>query len=286
MGNHIDLEEMSLMFSSYATSQFKYDSVYINNDEQIVSKQPLRHWNMGWRTYGAQIFTDEFINNSNATIELKANDQPIWVSIQNEGYEGTIHLLSFPLIYSNFYLKQDPELNILDHFISSIKNTEVLYYPGASETFSARKIKSTQLSFIQQNEALYMAAIILLIFLGLYLFFAGKRKQQSVPQKVEEESSFVLTSKFIGPYYNSNNRVQNLEKKLIYQFDSLIYATYGINLQNCSSEEVSFVANKLNVEAEEVQEIQYTLKMIHEVSKKDFLILHNKITRILNQWKK
>ena len=280
-----EVDGSSLIIDGSTQDNFDYDSLAFTDGGSLVSDTKFKHWRNGWVEQEAASFSEEFIAEYGAEIQLSANGKPIWISISDfEG--GQLHLLSFPLVYSNFYLKQDKKLDVLQHFVKAIRFKDVVLYPNASEKFNVRAIELGSLSFIRDNPALFMASIILLLFLVLFLFFGGKRKQQSIPLAPNEESSFVRTSKFISPYYKNKARRQNLEKKLIFQFDNLIYASYGINLQNCTDKEVAFVANKLNTEISEITEIQYALKLVHEISKENYLNLNNKITKILNQWKK
>ena len=246
----------------------------------------LKYWNNGYKSYNYTFFSDEFMEAYKPKIHLYINDKPVWISLLIKGAKSRLYLMSCPIVFTNFMMKQDRNLMVSNEFYRHISPGSLQLFTQANDKL-ARQFKGVaKMDIIFKNPALFMAGCILLFFAMLFLFFAGKRQLSPIPERRDQESSYVQQAQFIAPYYNSSGRRQNLEQKLIYQLDALIFAKFGINIQDCSDIELAFVANKLAINPEDLRLIHFERMLAHKRSKKYYLYLHNKIIEILSKWKK
>jgi hypothetical protein len=255
----------------------------LTNQQDLVN---LKYWNKGYKEYDHSYFSDEFIQAYKPDIHMYLNNHPVWVSLSIQGSSGRLYLMSCPIVFTNFMMKQDSNFLVSKELYKHLSPGALHLFFEANDKLGKQLKGVAKMDVIFKNPALFMAGCILLIFVGLFLFFAGKRRLSPMPEKIDQESSYVQQAQFISPYYNSTSRRQNLEQKLIYQLDALIFARFGINIQNCTESELAFVANKLSIKPEDLQAIHFEKMLAHKRSKEYYLNLHNQIIKILSKWKK
>ncbi|WP_051285139.1 DUF4350 domain-containing protein [Aequorivita capsosiphonis] len=190
--------------------------------------------------------------------------------------KGQFLLHNMPEAFSNYYL-----LNGNEKYAAN-----VLSYIDADEIYwdeyikSGRKVITSPMRFILNQEPLTWAYYVLLGGLLIFVLFKGKREQRVVAVMEPLKNTSVEFTKTIGDLYFQHKDYSNIIAKKITYFLETLRSKYYINTNEISEDFIKTLALKSGNSFEKTQELMLFIRNLKEKSvhsEADLLELNKKI---------
>lgn len=190
---------------------------------------------------GRNFFTVK--NTKNVTL-LGSNtrNQPIYLKVRYG--KGNFYLHSLPIAFTNYY--------VLSPSTSTYAFSALSYLPPLPTFWDEYEKQgrldssnSSVLRYIASEPALSMAWYVAVLGLIVYVAFAGKRKQKTIPVKTAPKNKSLDFVKTIGNMYYRKGDHANVARKRIQYFNIYIWEKLGIHPENTDKEHLSqLIASK------------------------------------------
>ena len=195
--------------------------------------------------------------------------------------QGKIYIHSSPEVFSNFFLlSKEKQYAYTQNAISYLDLNEDNFY-WDNHYSGGKTINTSPLYILLNNKYLKWAYYFILIGAVLFVFFEGKRKQQSIPVRDPlKNKTYEYTQTIAGMYLERKDHT-GIAHKMIDQFYHELRLKYHINTQNSNSNLINDIANKTAHSTEEVKELIEFLQLQQHnkmISKEELKEINKRIT--------
>ncbi len=165
--------------------------------------------------------------------------------------DGGFYLHTCPLIFTNYNMLSDN-----NEYIS----TALSYLPTQNIIWdeyykNGRKESQNQLRFILQHESLKYAWWVLLVSVGLFMFFKAKRTQRIMPIMKLPQNTTLDFTKTVGQLYFQRRDDTDLAKKKIVYFLEYIRTVFYLNTNQLDKEFIESLSAKSGYELNKTKRI-------------------------------
>ena len=195
---------------------------------------------------------------------------------------GAFYIHTNPFAFTNYHMLNDKE-DYAATVLSYLPKQPIIwdnYYK------SGRKIITSPLRFVLQNQALKWAFYIALLSLIMFVVFKGKRTQRIIPIVEPLKNATLDFTKTIGDLYYQHSDFTNIIKNKIQYFLEQIRAKYYLNTNELSESFISKLAIKSSNKKEDTKAlinfIVY-LKSKSNHTENDLIQLNNLIEKFTKQ---
>jgi hypothetical protein len=203
-----------------------------------------------------------------------ANDQTVALGSNKFGSNfivvfygrGRFYLHAEPRALSNYFLLQKDNYKYVRQLFSftSTEPEHVYwddYYNKKNRPANEGKNRSG-FSVLLDYPAMAWAFWLLLLLLGLYIFFGGKRRQRIVETREPNNNTTVAFTETIGRLYLQKKDNRNIADKLITYLFEHIRNQYFLNTNQLNDEFIATLSRKTNTTQEGVAKL---FQMIHNI---------------------
>ena len=247
------------------------DSIELNfKHPQLVENQPVKYefliggekfrheWShidtlRGECTEGAKNFTP--LGNM--------NDDNVNFARINYG-RGQIYLHSNPIVFTNFHLLDTVKLRYVSKVFSHLSAGSI-YWDTKSRTSrdvirqmngsNPRFDRESPIKYILEQPGLRWAWFIMLSLIALYLIFAAKRKQRTIPVLEEKNNTSLDFIHTIGQMYFRQGEHIRLCDMMMKQFQTFVREKYHLASREMNEEFIKLLSLKSDVPQERIQRI-------------------------------
>lgn len=224
------------------------------------------------------------------TTHLIASDYNQASIVISGNYEkGKLVLVSYPMLFSNYYVLEDGGLQLLMRILSQAGDKSIVRYDrNMDNKYISEKNKSkSPLRVFLDNKSLRWAVYLTLFAILISLFFTARRKQRVIPVVQKPKNQTIEMIKHIGlMYYRSHDNAGLISEKyrqLIFELQRkrLIYLD-DENIDNDNLINLSQLADidkdKLSVLIARIKDIdEYQVTKVSDKETKSLINLMNKI---------
>ncbi len=181
---------------------------------------------------------------------------------------GRFYLHAEPRALSNYFLLQKDNYKYFHQVFSFTPAVpEHVYwddYYNKRNTASGENDSRSGLSVLLQYPAMAWAFWLLLLLIGLYILFEGKRRQRIVQTIVPNTNTTVAFTETIGRLYLQKKDNRNIADKLITYFMEHIRNQYYLNTSQVNEEFVATLARKANSTQQAADKLFSTIKEVQQ----------------------
>lgn len=283
--NYVDgilLEELGIeVATKYATYEDEQidDNPVLSNEEFEV-KFLDEDWTQLKRTHFRSYF-DTYPEDAEVIGTNRKNDV---LAIRLEVGEGTLTLVSMPLVFTNYcLLKTNPSIS--EKLFASLPNTDTYWARGRwSWDYPAAEDSPSLLSFIHSQQSLTWAFYVLLFSVLVFFFFEIKRQQRPIPVINPPENVSLKFSESISRLYLlKKDHREMIRKKMKYLMEQIRNEMH-IDTSKIDDHFYAKLSSKSGVEKDKIKELftlYYAFKDISEMSPEQFL----KFNRLIQLFK-
>jgi hypothetical protein len=267
-----------LMDEKYITTSYFYDTnVYIHfnhpdfksqNDLRLYSEEMNFHGKPKYRDFG--FFKDEIITDE--MIKISGSQDHVNCMMVPYG-DGFVIVHTQPYNFSNINLaRKDGKVNaenIFSHFPYNNVYWHQNYgkyseYRGIPKP-KAKKVpqqisRSSPLEFILSNPMLFMAFMLILIGLVLYVIVFSKRQQRIIPPAESNNNSSLEFLDVVSKLYYQQKQHNKLVNHMLQIFVSFVRDRYYLNLTTKQPDLPLRLSEKSGIEEEKIKNIINTFR--------------------------
>lgn len=240
------------------------------------------------RDFSHRVF--EEIDTSNTTILGVSGYKNQNDSIENTGAnflkysfgKGNFYLHTFPEVFTNYFILKKENHKYTSGILSYLNGHKNIFWDSYYK--SGRPKIESPLHYIFSNESLKWAYYILLIGLLLFVYFEGKRKQQSIPVKLPLiNKSLSFTRTIANMYYekSDNKKISDFKLNFFYEYIRMHFHistdSLNTNLKNDLAAKSGIQITEIDKDFEYIKNIQNK----NEISKAELI----KLEQILNKYR-
>lgn len=194
----------------------------------------------------------------------------------NSGY---VFLHVAPRSFSNYFLLTKDNKQYLKYVLSTLdKDLSVIYwdeyYKHISLSQNKNKLKGNDadddsfsaLNVIKKHPSLWMAFMITIIGILIFVLINVKRKQRMIPKISPNNNATVEFTETIGKLYFQNKNNKRIAEKMITYFYENMRNTYFLKAEMSNRELINSLAGKSGVG---VEKVQLLIESIHNIRMKD-----------------
>lgn len=192
--------------------------------------------------------------------------------------KGKIYIHSAPIFFTNYYLKDFPEVRKYAFAALSYlpRDKQTIWF---DENFRDNGRDLGDLSFIMSQSSLKIAWRLLLAGIILYLFFRGKREQRIILViKKPENTTIEFAQSISSLYYQEGDPSDLVQKKITYFLDN-VRNRYYMDTQQIDEKFAERLYNKSGKDKELVGNIVNSIITFERTKKADDKVLTN-----LDKW--
>ncbi len=164
--------------------------------------------------------------------------------------KGRFYLHLEPRALSNYFLLQKENYKYFQHVFSFTPSIpERVYwddYYNKRNYPRSEKGNKSGLAVVLQYPAMAWGFWLLLLLIGLYIFFGGKRRQRIVPDLPPNTNATLTFTETIGRLYLQKKDNRNIANKLIAYFLENIRNHYFLNTSHINDEFITTLSRKSN----------------------------------------
>jgi len=170
--------------------------------------------------------------------------------------EGFLYIHANPIVFTNYFMIKDESVNYATATFSHLRGENIIWDEYSKIPFMGKRDNyDSPLYFILQQDTLKYAWWLMLITIGLYVFFAARRTQRVIPVLESKSNTSLEFVKLIASlHYQNENHLDMARKKMKY-FLYFIRSKYGVHAQTFTDLQIAKLAEKSKVSLEEVQMI-------------------------------
>jgi hypothetical protein len=192
-------------------------------------------WIKDWKYFNVDQIS-EYAFNSDSIVPIAyirrdfktSTNYPVCIKIK--AGKGNVYLMTCPIMFSNFFLKDSSHFKFISSMLGSIRAEEVYWDEMTRYKYNEAEYdhSETYFRFLLNNSALSKAFYFTLLIAFLYLILSIKRRQRSIPILDQNENTSLAYSNSIARlYYLNPNHKLILDKKRLH-FQSFINKRYGL----------------------------------------------------------
>lgn len=198
--------------------------------------------------------------------------------------KGKVYLHCEPRVFSNYFLlqkKNNQYLQAVFAFTGAVP--EHVYW---DDYYSKRNYKpnsdesKTGLALLLQYPAMAWAFWLLMLLLGVYILFGGKRRQRIVETIAPNMNTTVAFTETVGHLYLQKKDNRNIADKMIMYFQEYIRKQYYLNTSQVNDDFITTLSRKGNVSKEETTALFTLIGVVQQsdqISDEALLLLNKKI---------
>ena len=191
--------------------------------------------------------------------------------------KGTLYLHSTPMAFTNYYILKGITRDYTEKVFSMLKVNDVTW-----DNYVRRNkfLDRSDLMFIRSNPALRSAFYVAVIWLALFMFFYGKRRQQTVPVITPVKNTTLDFADTISRLYLQQHKHKDIAAKQIRYFKDYIRLYYHLHPDFKNEQfkkSLALRAGKTESETEELLAFIDTISNKNVVSASELLLLNKKI---------
>jgi hypothetical protein len=204
---------------------------------------------------------------------------------------GRLYLHANPVLFSNYYLTKKQGRNYAENVLKFLPDKRLIWDLSAvlpREDAEFRQSGRNMLAFVSSQPGLWAAWKLLFISVALFLIFAGRRLQRSIPVIQAPVNHTMAFVKAVGRFYYGEKQNVVVFRKEWNQFLIFIRQHFRINGIN-SDRDIAILSERSGVEQELIREIRvkYEKYSIFTELKGDELMDMNKsLSRFYSEYKK
>lgn len=198
--------------------------------------------------------------------------------------KGRFYLHLDPRALSNYFLLQKENYKYFQHVFSlTAPIPERVYwddYYNKRNYRRSEKGNKSGLAVVLQYPAMAWAFWLLLLLIGLYIFFGGKRRQRIVPDLTPNTNATLTFTETIGRLYLQKKDNRNIADKLITYFLEHVRNHYYLNTSHINDEFITTLSRKSNNSKEGTARLFSTISNIQHstvVDDQQLLLLNHQI---------
>jgi len=209
--------------------------------------------------------------------------------------EGYFYMHCNPLLFSNYFLKEENGYNYYKDVLSFIPEGNTILYDdnsryAKSEDPNRNRTKDFYpLEIIMQNRALYAFVMTLAGLFLIFIVFNAKRKQRTIPLLPDNSNTSIEFSKTIGSLYLQSGNNKKIVEKKMKMFKFFILNKYGIATANTNEQNLKVIAVKSGLAIGFIKEIFREFEIIMEKSNigaEELMSFHNRLEIFYNNTKR
>ena len=207
-----------------------------------------------WKTIKQeQIYYD---HNVMSYLEGEANV----ISIKFGEHSGKLILCSTPILFTNYYLRNERQLMYAERIFSEIPKGEMIWSPfhwtskDGGLNWSTDK-RESPLQFIISNKYYRAAYITILVLFLLIIIFKSKRKQSIIPVTDRKENNAVVFVQNLSELYllqRDNRKIVKHQKRI---FINYVWDNYKLSLHNVDEKVINRLEALSQVDKSLIEEI-------------------------------
>ncbi|TKD57493.1 DUF4350 domain-containing protein [Flavobacterium sp. ASW18X] len=191
--------------------------------------------------------------------------------------KGAFYINTIPQAYTNYYLKQGNKDYIAQTF--SYLKDDKLYWDNFKK--AGRKVVSSPLRFVLNEEALKWAYYLVVSGLLLFMIFKAKREQRIIPIITPKENTSVSFARTVGALYYQNKDYTNLIQKKLNYFLAHLRSRYFMDTTVLDHKSIMVLSGKSGKSKEEIKELIDYINYLNKKtmhSEDDLVALNKKLT--------
>lgn len=260
------------------------------NDWYYFSKGMVEWVDTGtWEESGEYVHPREESPEVMEIISSSGEDKPDFLVLRVGS--GRLFLHSNPVVFSNYYLKQKKGRDYTENILKFLPDKRIIWDLSAvlyREDANIRQSDRNMLSFVRSQPGLWIAWILLLVSVALFLIFAGRRLQRSIPvikPPVNHTMAFVQA---VGRFYYGEKQNVVVFKREWNQFLIFIRQHFRVAAINSDSE-LSALSERSGVNESIIREIvmkHEKYSIFTELKSSELLDMNKSISQFYTEYKK
>ena len=240
---------------------FYHDRLKTQNDVAYSYRYIDKDVNYGWDYFNENIFCDS----TKALAALGYMDKEKVNFIRIQAGEGSLYFHSNPLVFTNYFLTDREKVAYASAVFSHLDGRELIWDEFSKiPTYANSNSYDSPLYYILQQPSLKYAWWLLLVTVGLYVYFASKRKQRPIPvREPKRNTSLEFVNMISRLHYKNGNHLDMAHKKMKY-FLYFVRSKYGIHAEKFGEEHMRRLAAKSKVNLSDVEVIFSRYYLIEE----------------------
>ncbi|MEI6866336.1 hypothetical protein [Flavicella sp.] len=189
--------------------------------------------------------------------------------------KGLFYIHTNPEVFTNYQLLQSENTNYINQLISYLPNSNTYFNKNQKIVTS---IGDSTLIYIYSQPPLKWAWVLMLISIGLFMIFNGKRRQRIIPQIPEIKNTTTEFVKTISNLYLETDEIYSIIQKEITCFLEDIRSKHLLSTEKLDADFIQKLALKSNNEfkfTEELIAMIIKMKNINYTTPEDL----NKLTK-------
>ncbi len=215
-------------------------------------------------------------NKDSTTTKFLAN----FVKIKSGNGQLFLHL--FPQAFTNFFLVNANNANYTENLLEVLDFDKTIYIDDYYKNQKASK-NTSLLKYLLTNKHLRWAYYLILLTGIIYIFFEGKRKQQSIKIiKPYENKTFSFTATIADMYYRKKDH-KSIATKKIEHFYAFLREKYFINTSVLDDNFIKQLSSKSGKSTKNIKALLKLIKTIeskNQISKEELLRLEKRISNL------
>ena len=198
--------------------------------------------------------------------------------------KGKFFLHCEPRALSNYFLLQNKNYQYLQNIFSfTNKVPDHLYgddYYNKRNFPPSGKDAKTGITLLLQYPPMAWAFWLVLLLVGSYIFFGGKRRQRIVPAIKPNVNTTIAFTETIGNLYLQKKDNRNIADKMILFFYEHLRKQYYLNTGQINTAFMNTLSKKSNVSIEDTKSLFTLIEQVQKLerlSDEDLLLLNHKI---------
>jgi hypothetical protein len=198
--------------------------------------------------------------------------------------DGTIIIHSNPVVFTNYFLKEDQGYKYMKDVFSYLPSSNVVYWDNQSRFTKYRNMNRDKsvypLSIVMENNSLKALIYLIVVLTLLFVIFNSKRKQRIIPLLPDNRNTSIAFSETIGSLYFQAGNNKKLCEKMMKMFRFQIRKKWGIATANLDKEIIRDIARRSGMTEAFIYDIFNQWKRLEQfdnVSSEELISLHQNI---------
>ncbi|MBL6445568.1 hypothetical protein JMN32_04565 [Fulvivirga sp. 29W222] len=194
--------------------------------------------------------------------------------------EGYFYFHTTPLVFGNYYLKNEESLAYVEQVMSYFQVRQVYWDEFSKTPFDEAESKDSPLKYILSQPPLKWAWYLLLITSFIYMIFYAKRRQRIIPVLEPNTNTTIEFAETMGYLYFEEQNHKKIADHKMNLFLSYIRHNYNLLTNVLDDNLIKRVSLKSQVPFEEVEKIFKEYQRLDfkvEISADDLVAFHEMI---------
>jgi len=168
--------------------------------------------------------------------------------------KGSLYVHTNPLAFTNYFLTDSINAAYASGVFSYLPNDSLIWdeFSRAKFTGDNNAPEMSPISYILQQDSLRYAWWLMLASVGLYVFFAARRKQRVIPVLEEKSNTSLEFIKMISALHFQSGNNHSIARKKMKYFFHFIRSKYGLRTQELTPSYVALLSEKSKIEQAQI----------------------------------